>query len=483
MINVILMDKPISILHISDFHKRTKDKYKNLLASLKTDSNKYVRENGVPKPNVIIVSGDLVQGGTTEEIKEQYEASLDFLVNLTNDFLNGDKKRVVIVPGNHDVDWNITKQSMEVVKPGRKKAEKEAYNEIVKQSHSVDTSSLYRWSWNNQKVYMIKDKNKYITRFASFREFFNKFYDGLYEYPEDEDYQYTFFDIPDLGVSFLGLNSCYNNDHLNRSGTINSICVANASSEIERRVQSGQLVIGVWHHHTIGTPFEDNYLDYTILDTLVGNGIQLSLHGHQHYCAVAREHTDVYDSRRMLLLSTGSLYGGEHIMSYGASRQYNVITLEEKEEKIKISLYSRADMSSRAKDIPEWGPGLIKGTSSSSWTSEIAAPRDMTEYEEIDSIMRAYESTGDYIQALNRIKLVKAKMPMIRKMILDIMQREEKNEDIASYFMPPITDDEAIALIDAANEINDPELIRKVKELDYIKYSKNPNVINARNRI
>lgn len=476
------MNKPVSILHISDFHKRTKDKYKNLLASLKTDCNKYVREYGIPKPNVIIVSGDLVQGGTTEEIKEQYEASLEFLIDLTNDFLDGDRKRVIIVPGNHDVDWNITTQSMEVLKPGRKKVEKEAYNRIVKQSHSGDTS-LFRWSWNDQKVYMIKDGSKYTKRFASFREFFNKFYEGFYEYPEDEDYQYTFFDIPDLGVSFLGLNSCYNNDHLNRSGTINSVCVTNASSEIERRVQSGQLVIGVWHHHTIGTPFEENYLDYTILDTLVGYGIQLSLHGHQHYCAVAREHTDVYDSKRMLLISTGSLYGGEHTMSYGASRQYNVITLEEKDKKIEIALYSRADMSSRAKDIPEWGPGIIKGTSNSSWTYKIEAPMNMTEYEEIDSIMRTYESTGDYVQALNKIKIVKAQLPMARKIILDLMQREEKYEDIAAYFMPPTTDHEAIALIDAANEINDPELIKKVKGLDYIKNSNNPNVINARNRI
>lgn len=477
------MLKPVSILHISDFHKKTKDNYRNLLSSLKTDCNKYVRENGVPKPNVIVVSGDLVQGGSTAEIKEQYEASLEFLNNLTDEFLNGDKRRVVIVPGNHDVDWNITKQSMEVVKSGRKKSEKEAYNEIVQQSHSGDTSSNYRWSWEDQKVYMIRKKKQYGMRFDSFREFFDTFYDGLYEYPENEDYQFHFFDVPGLGVSFLGLNSCFNNDHLNRSGTINPICVANASSEINKRVHAGKLVIGVWHHHTIGTPYEDNYLDYTILDTLVGNGIQLSLHGHQHYCAVAREHTDVYDSRRMLLLSTGSLYGGEHTMNYGASRQYNVIVLEEKEEKIKITLNSRADMSSKAKDIPNWGPGVIKGTSATSWTSVIDAPIDMNEYEEIDSIMRDYEGTGDYDAAKKRIDLVKAKMPMTRRMILNLMQRENKYEDIADYFMPPVTDEEAIALIDAANEINDPSLFAKVKGLDYIKNSKNSIVINARNRI
>lgn len=477
------MVTPVSIIHISDFHKRSRDNYKNLLASLKTDCNKYVRENGIPKPNVIVVSGDLVQGGTTEDIKEQYEASLEFLNDLTNDFLDGDKRRVVIVPGNHDVDWNITKQSMEVVKPGRRKSEIQGYNEIVKQSHSGDTSSNYRWSWDDQKVYMIKEKKLYTTRFASFREFFDAFYAGLYEYPEDEDYQFHFFDIPGFGVSFLGLNSCFNNDHLNRSGTINPICVANASSEIDKRVHAGQLVIGVWHHHTIGTPYEDNYLDYTILDTLVGNGIQLSLHGHQHYCAVAREHTDVYDSRRMLLLSTGSLYGGEHTMNYGASRQYNVIVLEEKEEKVLITLNSRADMSSKAKDIPKWGPGVIKGTSATSWTSEIDAPIDMTEYEEIDSIMRGYESTGDYDAAKKRIDIVMAKMPMTRRMILDLMQRENKYEDIAVFFMPPASDEEAIALIDAANEINDPCLIAKVRDLDYIKNSKNSIVINARNRI
>lgn len=477
------MKNPVSILHISDFHKRTKDNFDNLLSSLKTDCNNYVIKEAIPKPNIVVVSGDLVQGGTTDEIKEQYQASLEFLNNLTDYYLDKDKSRMIIVPGNHDVNWNVTKQAMSIVNLGRKKTEKQAYKDLVKLSHSGDISSLYRWSWEEQRVFMINDRCLYNTRFAAFRDFFNDFYNGIYEYPEDEDEQFHFFDLPRFGITFLGLNSCFNNDHLNRSGTINPRCVANASSGIEKRVKTGQLVVGVWHHHTIGLPFEDNYLDYSILDTLVGNGIQLALHGHQHYSAVAREHTDVYDSRRMVLLSTGSLYGGEHAMSYGVPRQYNVIVLSQNEDKIQLTLHSRADMSSRPKEIPNWVPGIIKGTASTSWSSEISAPTVVSEYERIDAILREYETTGNYDEVIKKINDIGVEMPASRRLILDLMQRENKYSDIISFFMDPMTDDEAIALIGAAIEINDPALLAKVKNLDYIKNSTNNSVVNARKHI
>ena len=34
------------------------------------------------------------------------------MIRLAEKFLDGDRSRVIIVPGNHDVDWNLAFQAM-----------------------------------------------------------------------------------------------------------------------------------------------------------------------------------------------------------------------------------------------------------------------------------------------------------------------------------------------------------------------------------
>ena len=63
-----------SILHISDLHKDADASYDQLLASLEDD--RVIWRNGNPtilEPSFIVVSGDLIQGGSTnDEIASQY---------------------------------------------------------------------------------------------------------------------------------------------------------------------------------------------------------------------------------------------------------------------------------------------------------------------------------------------------------------------------------------------------------------------------
>lgn len=103
--------KKISILHISDLHKNEGDDFKNLFQSMKDDCDCYVGQ-GITKPNIIVVSGDLIRGGETEEIRSQYAEAKAFLEDLTSYFLDGDKSKIIIVPGNHDVDWNVSKDQI-----------------------------------------------------------------------------------------------------------------------------------------------------------------------------------------------------------------------------------------------------------------------------------------------------------------------------------------------------------------------------------
>src|SRR5205823_5160066 len=103
----------VSILHISDLHRDPDNPIRNdvLLDSLENDRRHYCAEEtpSVRRPDLIIVSGDIIHGIKSDapepdkKLREQYHEALDFLNVLTDRFVAGDRGRVVIVPGNHDV--------------------------------------------------------------------------------------------------------------------------------------------------------------------------------------------------------------------------------------------------------------------------------------------------------------------------------------------------------------------------------------------
>jgi 3',5'-cyclic AMP phosphodiesterase CpdA len=103
----------LSILHISDLHRDPDNPIGNeaLLDSLENDRRRYTIEetSKVRSPDLIIVSGDIIQGvrpdapDAEKRLSNQYGQALDFLNRLTGRLLGGDKRRVVLVPGNHDV--------------------------------------------------------------------------------------------------------------------------------------------------------------------------------------------------------------------------------------------------------------------------------------------------------------------------------------------------------------------------------------------
>ena len=93
--------KKISILHISDIHKGEGMSLKTLLNSLIRDRER-LDEEGIRQPDYIVLSGDVVQGGATEEaITEQYNEAEAFLAGLCKEFLDNHRERMIIVPGNH----------------------------------------------------------------------------------------------------------------------------------------------------------------------------------------------------------------------------------------------------------------------------------------------------------------------------------------------------------------------------------------------
>ena len=108
-----------TLLHISDLHRTSTPRLGNdeLLSAILSDTKRWDKE-GIPHPEVIVVSGDLIQGTSVDhpnadsEIASQYAEVRTFLQQLTDEVVDSDPLRVIIVPGNHDVLWGRSLQAM-----------------------------------------------------------------------------------------------------------------------------------------------------------------------------------------------------------------------------------------------------------------------------------------------------------------------------------------------------------------------------------
>jgi predicted MPP superfamily phosphohydrolase len=194
----------LSLLHISDLDRDPANAIGNvaLLDSLDNDRGRYLidQENPVRSPDLIIVSGDIVQGvsrGTSDPetaLKQQYDEALAFMNELAYRFLNGDRQRVVLVPGNHDVSAHHFFGSLKRVDiaTNRKK-------DLVTQLFS--SNSTLRWSWSDFELYEVADATMYTARLSAFAEFYKEFYQGRRSYSLNPAQQFDLFDYPQFGCN------------------------------------------------------------------------------------------------------------------------------------------------------------------------------------------------------------------------------------------------------------------------------------------
>src|ERR1700730_11050669 len=249
----------LSILHISDLHRDPENPIGNeaLLDSLENDRRRYSGEENpnIRLPDLIIVSGDIVQGVSPEgadpekKLRAQYAEALTFLNKLTKRFLNSDKKRIVIVPGNHDISARNFISCLKRIDlaPDRKK-------ELVTQLFSPN--SLLRWSWLDFELYEIADPTLYAARLAAFCEFYKDFYEGGRTYSLDPSQQFDIFDFPDFELTVTAFCRCHNNDIFNKQGGIHPDCIASAGMALRESNYDNRLRVAVWHHNTEGLPLK-----------------------------------------------------------------------------------------------------------------------------------------------------------------------------------------------------------------------------------
>lgn len=470
-----------SILHISDLHRIADEDIDCIISSFELEKEKY-KTMGIPPVKMIIVSGDIINGSKNEnediakeEISKQYDVAKKFLVALTELFLGSgimDRMRVIMVPGNHDMSRYIARKSMEPI-----------------QHDNIDTlvtalwsdNSNIRWSWKKLQFFNIANKELYNQRFDDFIEFYNSFYQGYRSFPNDTETQSELIDLPELNIAIACFNSCYQLDHLRMSGYINPRSLSKLTRPLIEANKDGRLITAVWHHHTQGLPNENNYLDYTILDNMTQNGIQLAFHGHQHVSGILHERKDIFSDAKLTMFSAGTLYGNSADIPLGLTRQYNIISVDMQEDKCVLTLHSRED-STALNTMPAWVCGNIGRSKQETFEINVGLPHkveknpvEMLE-DEINKINIFIEQTQDYSRGLEMLKNLDTNNLMVRKFILDISLRIDDYKTIKELFSEPQTIEEAFSVIDLCTRRKDSETFRIVLYSEFVRVSKDASL-------
>ncbi len=472
----------ISILHISDLHRDPGNPIRNdvLLTSLDNDRRRYAYHESpvIRPPDIIVASGDIIQGvkadaGQVEaKLQAQYAEALDFLTRLTDQFVGGDRSRVVLVPGNHDVSdfhFKSSLKKIEIVEDRKK--------DLVTQLFSQNSS--LRWCWQTLELFEIADQSLYEQRLSAFAEFYAQFYQGTRSYETDPEKQVDIFDIPALNIAFAGFSSCHNNDLYNRTASIHPICIARATEKLRHHQFAKRTRIGVWHHNTEGPPGATDHLDPDVLQNLIDGGFSLGLHGHQHRPQFIETRFKYGIDREIKVISAGTLCGSGFVPH---ARAYNLIELNT--ECFQGRLHVREMQNDNLGD-PIWGRRTLRTGTSPYFEFAYAAPEPVARGNATTSALnraqdlyeaRKFRAAADILAPLLESE------ELARVLLLQCLVALPDPAALVSIFDPPKSEAEAIHLLDALWELGKHPRLVAVLELPMIDKSTDPSIIEMRRK-
>lgn len=441
------------LLHISDLHRSASDPVGNaeLISTLVSDHDRQ-RHDATPigDYDAAVVSGDIIHGVSLDhvnsdaELKGQYEIAYEFLAELASRFFDGDHSRIIVVPGNHDIDWNTARKSMEVVdKP----------DAPIRKLLTI-ANSPFRWDWESKQLYAIKDRALYERRFDHYREFRRRFYKSTDApaYTDPSDY-FDLFELCDERIIVAAFNSCHENDCYRDQGAIPEEAIARAHLTIKDRSKPYALKVAVWHHSIEGPPGLSDYMDVGLVRRMIDRGFRLGLHGHQHRAEAANHHINLPEKTDMVVVSAGSLCAGPRELPVGMQRQYNVIEISNKFTSCRIHV---REVTSANVFVPS--TRQFSGTSflDASWTperNEMGQPINHASHEMRALVSKAENLAreGDHHRALALLRPHHLHLTDYgRQLLLNSAAEAGEWADILSVADPRASASELVSFIDAA---------------------------------
>ena len=322
----------IVVLHISDIHRspHAPTSTTTLLGKLTDDiSLTYSDDNrdlvgaepDLAAPDLIVVSGDLTQradGGDGEE-------ALRCLEGLAQ-IVNGERDRVILIPGNHDINWKLSAAAYV-------RSNKAAFN------REREGAEPYRRRIKRAQdgTYWQRDDTKYADRYTTFKKVFDTFYQGRRTFSLDRQRMYALHDFRDtLKCVVAGFNSCDEIDayeatngslkSLDRRAFIDTDAIYNASSELGSDINADVVKLAVFHHNIRSVEHSEDFLDPKYLGILKRQGFAVGLHGHVH--VASRDLFDPMEARSLPVIGAGSLAAPYTERPPGAPMGYNVIVVD-----------------------------------------------------------------------------------------------------------------------------------------------------------
>ncbi|MCP4697920.1 MAG: hypothetical protein GY862_13870 [Gammaproteobacteria bacterium] len=291
-----------AILHLSDLHFEA-DKQANSCYSQLADDLRY--ELDCTRLDLLILSGDITNSSTPEE----YAAAQCFLDKLRQEFQLA-PERIVIAPGNHDLNWQLAKQAYKVER-------RESY------AGPFDDTVI-----DNGNYVEVRNETAYQQRFQHFSAFYQSVTGR--SYPPDCAEQAVLRHYPEFKLLVMELNSAWQLDHHYTSrAAIHPGALSTALSRIRREPGFQDcLKLAVWHH-PLQSDSEDRISDHGFMQRLAQAGFSLALHGHIHK---AENHLYRYDQnpagRRLHLVCAGTFGAPAHEWTPGYPLQYNLLQLQ-----------------------------------------------------------------------------------------------------------------------------------------------------------
>ncbi|GAA5077080.1 TIR domain-containing protein [Nocardia iowensis] len=201
---------------------------------------------GVLKPDMIVVTGDLTESARPREVDE----ALSFLTGLRV-LLGLEPDRLIVVPGNHDV------------------------SKVSCHAYFLNCEARDR-----------RPQPPYFPKLEQYARLFAELYQGLDQLVFDVGQPWTLFSIPELRVVVAGLNSTMATTHLPEDdyGRIGEPQAAWFAERLRPFEENGWLRLGVVRHDPLpgpaASPRDPALLrDADTLSRLLGGRLNLLLHG------------------------------------------------------------------------------------------------------------------------------------------------------------------------------------------------------------
>lgn len=295
---------PVTILHLSDLHFGTIEN-----AALWADQliDDVTGELKCPGIDAMVVSGDVANFCTPEE----YDAAREFFKQIMGP-LKIEAGKLLIVPGNHDLNWEAAEDAYRLHKKAKYKGE-------LVEGHYID---------EGEKVVAVRDEADYKARFLSFSQF-HKSVTGK-DYPLEYGRQVMFCELTEQKVLIVGFNSAWELDyHFKARAAIHPAAVAHALSTIRSAGKYAEhLKIAVWHH-PLNSPFEDRIKNHDFLERLIQGGFRIGLHGHLHESTTEQIRYELGpEGRKMHIIGAGTFGAPVKEWVDGVPLQYHLLTID-----------------------------------------------------------------------------------------------------------------------------------------------------------